>query len=92
MSGFHLQYFDLKLYASFLTSSLFTASLSLLKSAGTGTNLSTSNLSILLFKLVKLVGTFNLSIFNLSTINFKLAKSGDVPTPVAFFKSALLHN
>ena len=43
---------------------------------GTGTNLSTSNLSTLLFKLFKLVGTFfNLSMSNLSTSDFKLAKS-----------------
>ena len=32
-------------YISFLTTSFFTTSLSLLKSTGTGTNLSTSNLS-----------------------------------------------
>ena len=54
----------------------FTTSLSLLKSTGTGTHLSTSNLSTLLFKLFKLVGIFfNLSISNLSTLDFKLAKS-----------------
>ena len=35
----------LALYTSFLTTSFFTTSLSLLKSTGTGTNLSTSNLS-----------------------------------------------
>ena len=36
----------------------FTTSLSLLKSTGAVTNLRTSNLSTLLFKLLKLVGTF----------------------------------
>ena len=81
----------LALYTSFLTTSFFTTSLSLLKSTGTGNNLSTSNLSILLFKLLKPVGIFsNLLISNLSTSDFKLAKSTflanvDVSTPVAFF-------
>ena len=64
------KFFDLILY------SFFTTSLSLLKAAGTGTNLSTSNLSVLLCKLLKLVGTFfNLSISNLSKLVFKLPKS-----------------
>ena len=50
-------------------------SLSLLKSTGAGTNLSTFNLSTLLCKLLKLIGTFfNLSISNLSTSGFKLVK------------------
>ena len=45
-------------------------------STGTGTNLSTSNLFTLLFKLFKAVGTFfNLLIPYLSTLDFKLAKS-----------------
>ena len=48
----------LALYTSFLTTSVFNVSLSLLKSTGTGANLSKSNLCILLFKLLKLVGTF----------------------------------
>ena len=39
------------LYTSFLTTSVLTTSLSLLKSAGTGTNLSISNLSTSVFKL-----------------------------------------
>ena len=43
-------FFILALYISFLATSFFTTSLSLLKSTGTGTNLSTSNLSTLLFK------------------------------------------
>ena len=68
----------------------------LLKSTGTGTNLSTSNLSTLLIKLLKLVDKFfNLSISNLSPLDFKLAQSTfsadhDVSTPVAFFKSAFV--
>ena len=37
----------------FLTTSFFTASLSLLQSTGTGTNLSISNLSASVFKLAK---------------------------------------
>ena len=85
----------LALYAPFLTTSFFTTSLNLLKSTGTGTNLSIYifNLSILLFKLLRLLGTFfNLSISYLSTLDFKLAQSAflvkfNVSTPVAFFKS-----
>ena len=42
-------------YTSFLTTSFFTTSLNLLKSTGTGTNLSISNLSTSLFKLDKFV-------------------------------------
>ena len=55
-------------------------------------NFPISNLSALLFKLLKLFGTFlNLSMSNLSTSDFKLPKSvfsakSDVSTPVAFFK------
>ena len=81
----------LELHTSFLTTSFFTTSISLLKSTGTCTNLSTSNLSSLLLKLSKLVDTFfNLSISNLSILDLKLAKStilakADVSTPVAFF-------
>ena len=47
------------LYTFFLMTSLFPTSLTLLKSVGTGTNLSTSYLSTSLFKLFKLVGTFS---------------------------------
>ena len=96
MSGILSLVFYLSIYISFITTSFFTTSLSLLKSTGTGTNLSTSNLSTLLSKLLKSVeASFNLSISNLSTSDFKLAKSvflakGDVSTPVAFFKSAFL--
>ena len=74
--------------------SFFSASLRLLKSAEKGTNLSTSNLSTLLFKFLKLVGTFfNSSIANISTLDFNLSKSTflaifDASKPVAFFKSA----
>ena len=64
-------FFILALYQSFLTTASFTASLSLLKSTRTGTNLSTYNLPALLFTLFKLVGTFfSLSISNLSTSDF----------------------
>ena len=66
-------FFILALYTSFLTTSFFTTLLSLHKSTGTGTNLSTFNLSILLFKLLKLAGKFlKLLISNLSTFDFKL--------------------
>ena len=58
----------LAFYTSFLTTSFFTTSLNILKSTGTGTNLSTSSLSTLLFKMFRLVGRFfSLSISNLST-------------------------
>ena len=71
-----------------------TASLSLLKTTGASTNLSKSNLSTFLFKLLKVVGTFfKLSISNLSISDSKLTKSTflanfDVSTPAVFFKSA----
>ena len=83
----------LELYASFLTTSFFTPSLSLLKSTGTGTNLSRSYLSALLFKSIELVGTFfNLSVSILSTSDFKLAKpvKDDVSLPVEFFESLVV--
>ena len=51
--AFYLHFLILALYISFLTTSL-----SLLKPRGAGTNLSTSNLPTLLFKLFKLTGTF----------------------------------
>ena len=60
---------------------------------GTGNHLSTSNLSTLLSKLLKLVGTFfSLTIPNLFTLGFKLPKSSFlakdyVSIPVAFCKS-----
>ena len=53
-------FFILALYILFLTTSFFTASLNLIKSTGTGTNLSTSNLSNLLFKLFKPVAIFRI--------------------------------
>ena len=40
-------------YRAFLTTSFLTTSLNLLKSTGTGTNLSISNLSTSVFKLAK---------------------------------------
>ena len=49
-------------YISFLTTSFFTTSLSLLKSTGTGTNLSTSNLSTSVFKLSRFVFNANLEV------------------------------
>ena len=49
------------LYTSFLKSSFFTTFLGLLKSTGTGTNLSTSNLYTSFFKLLKLVSIFSIS-------------------------------
>ena len=67
---------DLCIIYIFLTTSCFTTFLSLLKWTEAGNNLSTCNLSSLLFKLFKLLGAFlNLSISNLSTLDFKLAKS-----------------
>ena len=88
--------FILALYTSFLTTSFFTTSLSLLKSIGAGANLATSNLSTLLFILLIGLSTFfNLSIYNLSTSDFQIAKStffekDDVSMPVAFFKSVFV--
>ena len=61
-------------YTVFLTTSFFTASVSLLKSAGNGTNLSISNLSISAFKLAK----------------SDLAAGLDVSSLAASFKSAFL--
>ena len=63
---------------------------------GIGISLSTSNLSTLLLKLLKPLGTFsNLSIFILSASYFKLAKSmslgkDDVSTSTGFFKSVFV--
>ena len=77
----------------FLTLSFFTLSLSLLKSTEVVSNLPISNVSTLLFKLLKPLGSFsNLSKFNLSTSDFELARSSflaksDVSIPVAFFNS-----
>ena len=49
-------FFILALYSVFLTTSFLTTLVCLLKSAGTGSNLSMSNLFTLLFKLLKLFG------------------------------------
>ena len=80
---FSSKFLILALHTSFLTTSFFTTSLSLLKSTGTGFNLSASN-------------SGNLSTSNVASSDFKLAESSfiancDVTTPVAFFKSNL-HN
>ena len=63
-------------YTVFLTTSFFTVLLNLLKSTGTVTNFSISNLSTSAFKLTKSDFAANL----------------DVLIPVAFFKSVFLHN
>ena len=58
-------FFVFALYSVFLTTSFLTALVSLLKSTGTGSNLSISNLATLFFKLLKLFDKlFNLSISN----------------------------
>ena len=59
----------------FFNNIIFTTSLSLFQLTGTGgTNLSTSNLSTLIFKLLQLLGKFfNLSVSNLSTLDCNLA-------------------
>ena len=84
----------LALCTSFLTTSFSTTSLSLLKSTGTGTNWSTSNLPSLLFKLVQTF--FKLSVSNLSTLDVELAKSTclrnfDASKPVSFGNLITLH-
>ena len=67
---------DLTIIYTVFSTSCFTISLSLLKSTGTGTNLSESNLSTLLFKLFRSVGTvFSLSVSYLPTSDFRLPKS-----------------
>ena len=83
-------FFILALYTSYTlyTSIYIIVSLNLLKSTGTGTNLSTSNLSTLFSKLLKLVGTF----FSLSISKSTFLANSDVSTPVAFLNLFLLHN
>ena len=61
-------------YTVFLTTSLFTALLNLLKSTGTVFNLSTYKLSTLAFKFAK----------------FDFSANFEVSIPVAFFQSALV--
>ena len=63
-------FFIFALYSVFLMTSFSTTSLNVFKSVGTGANLSISNLSALVFNLLKLF--FKLP--NLSTSVFKLAK------------------
>ena len=86
----------LVLYTPFLTTTFFATPISLLKSTGTDNNLSTSNLSTLLFKLFKTAGTFSsLSMSNSSTSDFELAKSTflailDASAPAVFYESAFV--
>ena len=92
-------FFILALYTSFLISSFFTTSLSLLKSTGTGTNLSTSNLSTLIFKLFKPIGTIGKFLIYqyliylqhiLNELNQFFLEESDVSTLVAFLKSVFV--
>ena len=95
LSSIFLHYI-LALYTSFLETSVFATSLGVLKSIGTGTDLSLSNLCTLLFKLLILLSTlYNLSISNLSKSDLKWAKPVflaifNVSAAVAFFKSAFI--
>ena len=83
----------LALYTSFLTTSFYTTSLSLRKSTGTVTNILASNLSSLLFKLLKLIGAFlNLSISKLSISHFNLAKSTFLRSSSFWEKTIVSHN
>ena len=85
-------------YSVFLTISFFTTSFKLLKSTRVVFNLTRSNLSNLLFKLPKLIGTFySLSISNLPTSDFKLVKSAFLPklmnqNQLRFLSLVLFHN
>ena len=91
-SSTSLIYRSISLYSAYFTTSFFTPSPSLIKSARVVSNFPIFNLSILLFKLLKpLAQFFNLSISNLSTLDFKLAKSTFLANfylsiPVTFFK------
>ena len=68
-------------YTVFLTTSFFTTPLSLLKSTGTGTNLSISNLSISAFKLAKFVfnGKLEVSTCEIFLISVLLPNLKDQP-------------
>ena len=83
-------------YLLFLITCFITKLLGLLKLIGVAFNLPISNLSILLFKLFELLGTFsNSSISNLLISDVKLGKSSflvnyDVSTSVAVLKSDFL--
>ena len=61
-------------YTAFLTTSFFTTSLNLLKSTGTGANLSMSNLSTSVFRLAK----------------FVFSAKFEVSTCVTFFRSVFV--
>ena len=83
--------FDLSIINISFNKISFTTLFSLLKSTGVVSDFRISNLSNLLFKLLKPLGTF----FNLSTSDFKLAESvflakSSVSTPVTFFKSVFV--
>ena len=62
-------FFILALYSVFLTTSLFTTLLNLLKSTGTVTNLSISILSTLVFKLLKLFLIYQYLVYLLQSVN-----------------------
>ena len=88
--------FDLSIIFIFFNI-IFTTSLSLLKLTRTATYLSTSNLSTLLFRVLKLLNTFfNLPVSDLSTSDFKLAKSTFLANfgvlSGSFFKYAFVAN
>ena len=83
ISGIYLQYFLSQHQYIFFNNTIFY-------------NITASNLSTLLFKLLKLVGRFfNLAISNLSSLYFSLAKAtflakDYVSIPAAFFKSVFV--
>ena len=67
-----LTFLTISSYSVFLMAPFFTALLSLLKSTGVVSNAPISNLSFLLFKLLKPIDTFlKSSISNWSTSDFK---------------------
>ena len=72
--------------------SFVTTSLTLLKSTGTGTNFTTTNLSTLLLKEFKADGTFDniLSISDFKSAKLTFLVNFDVSKPVAFFKSTFV--
>ena len=95
-----LTFYNQFIIISLFNDIIFTSSLCLLKSTRVSTNLSTSSLSTLLFKLLKTVGVFsNLSISHLSISDFKHYNQPEVylcskfhfsVTPAAFFKFAFV--
>ena len=80
-----LTFLTISLYAVFFTAYFSTVSPYCFKSTGAGFNLSTFNLSTLLFTLLQPLDTFfNLSISNSSTSDFKQAKSAFFSACCAF--------